>query len=214
MYQTLFLMLKGSILTLAISFSSISIGLLSGFFIGIFNSKYLHIKFLSVICLCYVSLIRGTPLFIQILIIYFGLPSIIGYDLSPFLSGVLALGINSSAYLSETIRGGINSIPKGQWEAAFLLGYSKKRNFISIILPQAMSTTFPSIANEFICLIKESSILMVLGVPELTKVSRDIVTRELIPMQIYTLSAIFYLVMTSFFSFIFSKFEKRLSYEH
>ncbi len=214
MYLTLLLMLKGSLLTLAISLSSISIGLLIGFFIGIFNSKYLNIKFLSFVCRCYVSLIRGTPLFIQILIIYFGLPSIIGYDLSPFSAGVIALGLNSSAYLSETIRGGINSISKGQWEAALLLGYSKKRSFSSVILPQAIFTVFPSIANEFICLIKESSILMVLGVPELTKVSKDIVTRELVPMQIYTLSAVFYLSMTSFFSFIFSKFEKRLSYDY
>lgn len=214
MYQILILMLKGALLTLAISFSAISIGLFFGFFVGIFNSKYLHVRFLTGFCKFYVSLIRGTPLFIQILIIYFGLPSLIGYDLSPFFAGVIALGINSSAYLSETVRGGINAIPKGQWEAALLLGYSKKRNFSSIILPQAVFTVFPSLANEFICLIKESSILMVLGVPELTKVSKDIVTRELMPMQIYTLSAVFYLGMTSFFSFIFSLVEKRLSYEY
>lgn len=214
MCQTLLLMLKGALLTLTISFLAVFFGLFFGFLVGIFNSKYLHVRFLTGFCKFYVSLIRGTPLFIQILIIYFGLPSLIGYDLSPFFAGVVALGINSSAYLSETIRGGINSIPKGQWEASVSLGYSKTRIFSSIILPQAVVTVFPSLANEFICLIKESSILMVLGVPELTKVSKDIVTRKLMPMQIYTLSALFYLGMTSFFSFILSRFEKRLSYEY
>ncbi|EPP35538.1 amino ABC transporter, permease, 3-TM region, His/Glu/Gln/Arg/opine family domain protein [Chlamydia ibidis] len=159
------------------------------------------------------NIIRGTPLFIQILIIYFGLPSISKLDPSPLVAGLIALSINSAAYLGESVRGGINALSLGQWESAKVLGYKRHQIFIYIIYPQVLRNILPSLTNEFITLIKESSILMVVGVPELTKVSRDIVARELNPMEMYTITAGLYLLMTSAFAYIARFAERKKKYD-
>ena len=101
------------------------------------------------------------------------------------------------AYISEIVRGGINAIPEGQWEAAYVIGLKPWKRLQGIILPQMLRITLPSLTNELTALIKETSILMVIGVAELTKVSKDIVARELDPMTIYLAAAVLYLVMTS-----------------
>lgn len=206
-WTNFFLMLKGAALTLEISLLAIFIGLLGGIFMGIFNCNRIKVFLVSRLCAGYIGVIRGTPLFVQILIVYFGLPSMIGIDLSPFSAGVIALGANSCAYIAETIRSGINALPKGQWEAAHVLGYTRPQTLRFIILPQAIRNILPSLTNEFISLIKESSVLMILGVPELTKVSKDIVARELKPMEIYLIAAAMYFVMTSVLSWVSKKLE-------
>jgi ABC-type amino acid transport system permease subunit len=144
-----------------------------------------------------VLLIRGTPLFVQVLIFYFALPEALGISLSPFAAGVIALGINASAYVSEIVRCGINSIPIGQWEAAYALGYRPSQLLQSVILPQMLRNVLPALTNEMTALIKETSILMAIGVSELTKVGREIVARQLDPMSIYLTVAGIYFVMTS-----------------
>jgi ABC-type amino acid transport system permease subunit len=131
------------------------------------------------------------------LIAYYALPEILGITLSPFTAGVAALGVNSTAYISEIVRGGINAIPEGQWEAASVIGLSPAKTLRWVILPQTLRMTLPSLINELTALIKETSILMVIGVAELTKVSKDIVARELDPMTIYLAAAALYLLMTS-----------------
>lgn len=205
-----FQMLKGAFLTLEISTIAIAAGLFFGTLMGIFTCQKLRFFPLSALISAYVLIMRGTPLFVQILIIYFGLPPLLGIDLSPFVAGVIALGANSAAYIAEIMRSGLNSIPIGQWEAAHVLGYSKPQMLRSIILPQGIKNILPALTNELIALIKESSILMVVGVPELTKVSKDIVSRELNPMETYLAAALFYLAMTSFFSFLSKKMEKKV----
>lgn len=205
----LFQILKGALLTVEISLAAIAIGLAGGMLLGILNSAKMRLPILSTCISFYISVIRGTPLFVQILIIYFGLPTISDINLSSFVAGVIALGINSSAYIAEIIRSGINSIPNGQWEAAQILGYSPLQRLYFIILPQAFKNFLPALTNELIALIKESSILLILGVPELTKVSKDIVAREMNPMKIYLIAALFYFVMTASLSWIAKRLERR-----
>lgn len=202
-------LLKGLSLTLEISLASVAIGLSCGFCLGILSCQRFRFFPVSALISAYVNIVRGTPLFVQILIIYFGLPAISNLNFSPFVAGVIALGLNSTAYIAEIVRAGLNAIPHGQWEASQLLGYSSFQTLRFIIFPQAMRTILPLLANELASLVKESSILMVVGVPELTKISKDIVSREMNPMEIYVIAGVFYLAITSSISFLLTRLERR-----
>lgn len=204
------LLLQGAWLTVEISAWSILIGIIGGAIIGTLNCDRFRLPILGVVISVFVNIIRGTPIFVQLLIVYFALPETMGLDLSPFAAGVLTLGVNSTAYMSETIRGGINAVADGQWEASYVLGYTRLQTLRSVIFPQAIKSVLPAITNEFINLIKDSSILMVIGVPELIKTSKDMVARELQPMEIYLLAALLYLIMTTILSQITMILERRL----
>jgi len=190
-------LLQGALATIKIALVSITIGLCGGILIGILNCRKLRSTHLSFFLSGFVWMIRGTPLFVQVLIVYYALPEILGFSLSPFAAGVIALGINSTAFISEIVRGGIDSIPSGQWEAAYVVGLKPCETLKEVILPQMFRITLPSLTNELTALIKQTSILMVIGVAELTKVSKDIVARELDPMTMYLAAAVLYLAMTS-----------------
>lgn len=202
------LLLKGVIATLQIALASIAIGLLGGMAVGILNCRKMHVPSLKVIFNSFVWVIRGTPLFVQVLIIYYALPELLGITLSPFSAGVIALGIYSTAYISEIVRAGIDAVADGQWEAAFVLGLNRWKTLKGIILPQMFRISLPGLTNELTALIKETSILMVIGVAELTKVSKDIVARELDPMTIYLAAAALYLIMTSTVSLFMHKIQR------
>lgn len=202
-------LLQGALATIEIALVSIAIGLCGGIVIGVLNCNKMRNSFSTVVLNSFVWIIRGTPLFVQVLIVYYALPEVIGISLSPFTAGVIALGINSMAYISEIVRGGINAIPEGQWEAAYVIGLKPWQTLQGIILPQMLRMNLPSLTNELTALIKETSILMVIGVAELTKVSRDIVARELDPMTIYLAAAALYLVMTSSASLLAQYTQKR-----
>ncbi|MCA9508805.1 MAG: amino acid ABC transporter permease [Myxococcales bacterium] len=208
LYKSAFpLLLKGASITVWVS----AIGIFSGSFVGsifgILDCNKLRTPFLAPFFRIYVTIFRGTPLFVQLLIIYFALPDALGIELSPISAGIITLGLNSTAYLAEIIRAGINAVDSGQWDASYILGYSKFNTFRYIIMPQAFKNVIPAITNEFATLIKESSILMVIGVPELVKNSRDIVAHNLKPMEIYLLTAVFYLIMTYAVAFLAKFFE-------
>jgi polar amino acid transport system permease protein len=191
------LLIQAAVTTIQIALVSIAIGFCGGIFIGVLNCNKMRNSFSAPILNGFVWIIRGTPLFVQLLIVYYALPEILGISLSPFVAGVIALGINSTAYISEIVRGGINAIPEGQWEAAYVIGLKPWQTLRGIILPQMLRMTFPGLTNELTALIKETSILTVIGVAELTKVSKDIVARELDPMTIYLAAAALYLVLTT-----------------
>lgn len=200
--QSLPLLAKGALVTLQLAIVGILIGFCGGLLCGILNSKKLRQPVLGYAIDLFVWTIRGTPLFVQLLIVYYALPEVIGISLSPFTAGVVALGINSMAYVSEIVRGGIDAIPTQQWDAAHVLGYSRRQTVQNVILPQMLRQVLPSLTNELTTLIKETSILMVIGVAELTKVSKDIVARELDPMTIYLGAALLYLALTSGISWL------------
>lgn len=206
--RSLPLLWQGTLMTLQLFMFSISIGICGGICIGVLNCRKMKIPILSNILTGFVWIIRGTPSFVHVLIAYYALPEILGFSLSPFAAGVIALGINSTAYISEIVRGGIDAIPDGQWEAAYVLGLNPIHTLKGIIMPQMLWITLPSLTNEVTTMIKETSILMVIGVAELTKVSKDIVTRELDPISIYLITAVFYLAMTSGLSYAMSKLRK------
>lgn len=205
------LMLRGALMTIWISAIGIFCGFICGAFFGILDCNKLRSKVLSPILRSYVGIFRGTPLFVQLLIVYFALPDALGIELSPISAGIITLGLNSTAYLAEVVRAGINAIDPGQWDASYILGYSRFQTFRFVIMPQAIRNVLPAITNEFATLIKESSILMVIGVPELVKVSKDIVARNLQPMEIYLLAALFYLIMTYAVAYCAKVFEARTS---
>lgn len=207
-------LLKSTVVSIQIAFVSLLIGFVFGVFLGILNCRNLRKAWFGGMIDSFVWIIRGTPLFVQLLIIYYALPELIGISFSPFIAGVIALGINSSAYISEIIRSGIDAIPQGQWEASYVLGYTRTQSICSIILPQMFRHVLPALTNEFTSLIKETSILMVIGVAELTKASKDIVARELDPLTIYLASAFLYLLLTTSVTFITKKIQGRLEYDY
>lgn len=203
------LMLHGAWITIQLALASIAIGLCGGVVIGVLNCNKMGNSFSKIFLNGFVWIVRGTPLFVQVLIVYYALPELLGVSFSPFIAGVIALGVNSMAFISEIVRGGINAIPEGQWEAAYAIGLKPLHTLKGIILPQMVRITLPGLTNELTALIKETSILMVIGVAELTKVSKDIVTRELDPMTIYLAAAVFYLLMTSGVSLVVQQMQKR-----
>lgn len=144
----------------------------------------------------YIWFIRGTPALVQIYIVYFGLPQF-GVKMPPFLAGAIALGLNSAAYVAETIRGGLLSIPKGQRESALALGLTRWDALRRIILPQVTRVIIPSISNEVASAIKNTSLLSTITLMELTLQTEVIVATTFRPFEFYILTAIIYLIMTS-----------------
>ncbi len=195
--SSLSLLLQGTLVTIKLAAASMLLGLCGGIAVGVLNCERLQNRCLGALLSGFVWTIRGTPLFVQVLIAYYALPEWLGFSLSPFAAGVLALAVNSTAYISEIVRGGINAIPKGQWEAAYVIGLTSWQTLKGVILPQMLRISLPSLTNELTALIKETSILMVIGVAELTKVAKDIVARELDPMSIYLAAAAIYLILTT-----------------
>ncbi len=201
-------LLAGAWMTVKITSLSVAVGIVIGIFGGLMRvSKNPILYWISTV---YVEVIRGTPLLVQIFIVYFGLPSL-GIRLTPYLSAVAALGINSGAYVSEIVRGGIQSISKGQMEAARSLGMSYVQAMRYVILPQALVRILPPLGNEFIALLKDSSLVSTIAIAELTRVGQQIITRTFQSFEIWTGVALFYFVMTFIMSRIVRFLESRLA---
>ena len=147
------LLLQGALMTVKIAVVAMAIGVSCGVLVGILNCKKLRIPGISHVIELYILILRGTPMYVQVLLAYYVLPEIIGVNLSPFVAGVLALGCNSVAYVSEIVRGGINAIPAGQWDACHVLGYSQSEAVRFVIAPQALRNVLPSLVNELIVLV-------------------------------------------------------------
>ena len=157
----------------------------------------------------YLEVVRNTPLLIQIFFIYFVLGPVLGLDRFP--AAVLALSLFEGAYASEIIRAGILAVPVGQSEAAASLGLNRYHNYRLIILPQALRRILPPLAGQFISLIKDSSLLGIIAIRELTKAAREVVSASLQPFEVYFLAAILYLVLTFTLSMAVQKLEKRMA---
>ncbi|GEN46078.1 amino acid ABC transporter permease [Alkalibacillus haloalkaliphilus] len=169
-------MLEGVWVTLQFVIIAIIFGFILGSLISLVKiSRFTLLKWLADF---YTSIFRGTPLILQLLLIYYAVPQLTGYDISPFLSAILTFGLNSSAYVSEIIRAGIQAVDKGQREAAEALGIPYRPMMIKIILPQAMKNILPALMNEFITLTKESALVSVISYLDLMRraqvVSSDI----------------------------------------
>lgn len=211
------LFLTGLKLTVSISVLAILIGMVIGFITCLFRiSNNIILKAISGI---YVWIIRGTPMIVQAFIVYFGMPQVIqkfvpGFKIDSYSAGLITLSLNAGAYLSEVFRGGLIAIPKGQSEAARSLGLSKAKTMLKVILPQAVKISIPSMVNQFIITIKDSSILSVIGLADLVNRAKVYVGSSYQFFATYTVVALYYLIVISILMVISTYLEKRLSYEH
>lgn len=198
---------KGVLITLQISFFSAIIGFFCGSILGFLNST--KNRFITSIVTTYVTIIRGTPMLVQIIIIFYLLPEL-NINIPPVASAIIAIGINSSAYVSQIIRSGISSVSIGQLEAAKVLGLNKFQISCFVILPQVIRTVLPILSNEFITLIKDSSLATIIGVMELSKQGSIIRSRTYDAFSILFIVAAIYLCLTSLLTLIMKKVEKKL----
>lgn len=201
-------LLEGTYYTMLITIVSMIFGLLIGFFICMLRLS--EKKLLVILAKFYVSVIRGTPLLVQIFIIYYGLPDF-GITLKPLTAAFISLSINIGAFLSETIRGAIISIPKGQMEAAVSVGMTYWQAMKRIILPQALRVAIPPMGNTFIGMLKETSLVSVITVTELLRASQLLISKYLVVMPFYLAIALIYWIMSTLFSIILATIEKKLS---
>ena len=210
------LLLEGLKMTTLISLISIAIGIVLGLFMCLLGlSKN---KLLRGISAVYIWLIRGTPMIVQAFIVYFGVPQIVnmvspGFTLSAFTAGVITLSLNAGAYLAEIFRGGIGAVSKGQIEAARSLGLSASKTFVKVTLPQAIKVAIPSMVNQFIITIKDTSILSVIGLADLVNRAKVYVGSSYLFFETYVMVAFYYLIIISILMIISKKVETKFNYE-
>ena len=208
-WNSLPLLLAGAGVTIEIT--AIAVGL--GFIFGLITSvcRLSGVKILQVIAVCYVNIIRGTPMLVQIFLIYFALPMVIGERINPFVAAVAACSINSGAYVSEIFRAGIQSVDKGQMEAGRSLGLSWMQTMRYVIMPQAFKHVIPPLGNEFISMTKETSLVSVIGFEELTRRGQLIIAKTYGSFEIWLTVAAIYLVMTLTIARLVSYLERRVA---
>ncbi len=200
-------LLQGLYMTIVISVVSIIISLVIGLIACFMRmSKYAILRYPAAI---YVNLIRGTPILIQILFIYFGAPSVLDIQLSAFTAGLIAISLNIGAYNTEIFRGGIESISKGQMEAGRSLGFTYAQTMAYIVLPQAVRRMIPSFVNQLTHAIKDTSMLSVIGIAELTMVGQSIYAMNFKSFEILSMVAIMYFVTIYTVSLISTRLERR-----
>jgi polar amino acid transport system permease protein len=188
------LLIRGAGVTLEITALAVGLGLVFGLIAALAQlSKFAPLKWIAKI---YVDFIRGTPLLVQIFIIYFALPAILGQRIDPFVAAVAACSINSGAYIAEIFRAGIQSIEIGQMRAGLSLGMNWNQTMRYIILPQAFKRIIPPLGNEFIAMLKDSSLVSVIGFEELTRSGQLIIAETYGSLEIWTAVALLYLIMT------------------
>lgn len=197
--------------TLLITLFAVIIGIVLGFMIAIVRSTYDRtgkMKFLNAVCKAYITVIRGTPAMIQLLIMYYVI--FVTYDPGIMITAIIAFGLNSAAYVAEIVRSGIMSIDEGQFEAGRSLGLNYRQTMILIILPQAFKNVLPALANEFIVLMKETSISGYIGLTDLTR-GGDIIRSQTYEafLPLFAVAAI-YLALVMFFTYLVGKLERRL----
>ena len=187
-------LIQGALITIEITLMAVGIGFFIGLFAGI--ARICRIKALRIIATIYADCIRGTPLLVQIFLIYFALPMLIHTQINPFVAAVTACAINSGAYVSEIFRAGIQAIDQGQFEAGRSLGLSWWQTMYYIILPQAFHNILPPLGNEFITMLKDSSLVSVIGFEELTRRGQLIIAQTYASFEIWMTVAALYLIMT------------------
>ena len=201
-------LLQGAYYTLLITLVSMFFGSLIGIIVAIARLK--GNKVIQAVARGYVSIIRGTPTLVQIIIIYYGLVDF-GIQLDPLPAAFIALSVNNGAYLSESIRGALQSIPKGQMEAAYATGMTPWQAMRRIILPQAIRIAIPPVGNTFIGMLKETSLVSVISVTELLRSAQLLIAQYYSYMPFYLGIAVIYWIMSTVFSFLLNKLEARMS---
>ena len=187
-------------------------GLVVGFFLGTVTglAKVSRSRVLHFISMIYVESVRGTPLIVQAMFLYFGLPLALSISIPPITAGVIVIAINSGAYISEIVRGAIQSIDKGQTEAGRSTGLTQAQTMLYIIWPQAFRRMIPPLTNQCIISLKDTSLLVVIGVGELTRQGQEIIAVNFRAFEVWLTVAIFYLAMTLSISAVLRYYERKL----
>ena len=201
-------MISGELMTLEITLIALVIAMFLGLTFGLLLIS--NSKILRTIGRIYVDIVRGTPLIVQAFFIYFGLPTVLNFKMTAFAAGVVAIGFNAGAYLAEIFRAGINAVDKGQMEASRSLGLPYSTSMMRVILPQAVRKMIPAFINQFIISLKDTSILSVIGIRELTQNGEIIIASNFRSFEIWSMVAVFYFVTIMILSTASMKLERRL----
>lgn len=209
-YPSLPFILLGIGVTLKFTLVSLMCGLPLGILLAI--GKLSTKKSLNKIASSYTAIFRGTPLLVQLGIIFYAIPQLTGYTISAFEAGVIAFSLNSAAYSSEIIRAGIQAIDPGQWEAAKVLGLSTQTTWVKIILPQALRNILPALVNEMVDLLKETALVSVIGEADLLRRAQIIAAEKFLYFEPLIIAASCYFIMVMGISSLAKRLEKRLAY--
>lgn len=206
------LLLKGAVLTLQVLSMSAFLSLTVGLVLGLLLCERLRVPGISGLIEGVTFVLRAVPFYVQLLIVYFVIPDLLGFDLEPLTASVMALGLCSSGYVAHIFRGGMNGVSASHWEAALTLGFNKRQTVFYLILPQVVRHILPFINNEIEALLKSTSVVSSIGLLELTRMGMNIVSREMDPVPIYLGVAAMYLGMSAILSLVARGIERRLSY--
>ncbi|MEQ6758679.1 amino acid ABC transporter permease [Pseudomonas aeruginosa] len=201
-------LLQGAMYTVLFAAVSMVLGLILGFSVAMV--RVTKVPVVSQIAAVYVSAFRGTPLLVQIFVLYYGLPSV-GIEFTPVTAGILALTLNVAAYLSESMRGAILGIDKGQWEAGLSVGLTWGQTLWNIITPQALRLAVPSLSNSLISLIKDTSLISVITVTELMLATKEVIAETFQPLPLYLAAAGIYWLLSALFERVQKALENRLT---
>ncbi|MBH9313041.1 amino acid ABC transporter permease [Pseudomonas aeruginosa] len=201
-------LLQGAMYTVLFAAVSMVLGLILGFSVAVV--RVTKVPVVSQIAAVYVSAFRGTPLLVQIFVLYYGLPSV-GIEFTPVTAGILALTLNVAAYLSESMRGAILGIDKGQWEAGLSVGLTWGQTLWNIITPQALRLAVPSLSNSLISLIKDTSLISVITVTELLLATKEVIAETFQPLPLYLAAAGIYWLLSALFERVQKALENRLT---
>ena len=202
-------LISGLGFTISVSIISIFFATLLGLLISIVGLSKL--KFVRYINITYIEIIRSVPVLVMILWIYYGLPVLVGINFTAFTAGIIALSICDSPFLAEIFRSGFEAVPKGQNEAGTSLGMRFYERFRLIILPQAIKIILPALGNQFVYMLKMSSLVSIIGLNELTRKANELVVSQYRPLEIYTFLVLEYLVLILVISYLVRRMEKKLA---
>lgn len=202
------LFLQGALMTVQLTFFAIIFGTMIGLIIAL--GKIVKNPLVNFFAGVYTWIFRGIPLLVQLFIVYYGLPSI-GIELSPYMAAIISLSICGGAYIAEIIRAGIQSIDKGQLEAAYSLGMGWVQAMFKVIIPQAYRRLIPPMGNEFITLLKDTSLVSVITMVELLRIAQTQASSSFKPFEMYITAGIIYLLLTTVFTVLFGLLERRLA---
>lgn len=206
-FDSLPYLLSGLPYTIEISFVGLIIGFAIGVFFGLMSLA--RSRLISWPAFAYIEIFRGTPILVQVLFIYYGLPEMLGHPIDAIVAGIAAIAVNSGAYISEVVRGGVQSIAKGQREAGLSLGLSPPQTFTYIIWPQALKRMIPPLGNQAIVSIKDTSLFSVIGVGEMVRQGQIYIATTFTAFEVYFMVAILYLVITLSLSILLRIIEHR-----
>ena len=200
-------LLTGIPYTLLISFGGLAIGFLIGILFGLLRIS--PVAWVRRPAIAYIEIFRGTPVLVQVLFIFYGLPQIIGGPVNALVAGIAAIAVNSGAYISEIVRGGVQSIERGQREASLSLGLSRTQSFRYVIWPQAFRRMIPSLGNQGIISIKDTSLFSVIGVGELVRQGQIYIATTFSALEVYLMVAMLYLAITLSLSLALRQLERK-----